>query len=136
MGYSHNIYTHPQHCREQGRVVTGGADNTVRVWELKEQDGALVPVFLSNLDRHTKTVNSVRFSPDGSVLASASDDGLIMFWKLDGSGEISSSEPKAFGEDSQQVCNSIHADKHSVKFISNYSNIYVIVLVVYVHVHQ
>lgn len=77
-----------------GRMATGGADHMVRIWHLQQRSGvdggaaaaasvvASPPVasssrtdltFLANLDFHEQPVNAVRFSPDGSYLASASD---------------------------------------------------------------
>jgi WD40 repeat protein len=38
----------------------------------------------NRLDGHTRTVISVNFSPDGQLLASASDDNTIKLWQLDG----------------------------------------------------
>ncbi|XP_065909488.1 chromatin assembly factor 1 subunit B-like [Dysidea avara] len=70
-----------------GRLASGGADNFVRIWRIKEQDnGKLFPLFMSELSRHTSSVNVVRFSPDGSVLASAGDDCVICLWKLSNEG--------------------------------------------------
>jgi chromatin assembly factor 1 subunit B len=39
---------------------------------------------LTDLEAHAKPVNCVRFSPDGTMLASASVDGTIIIWKFDG----------------------------------------------------
>lgn len=39
-------------------------------------------IYLATLNRHTKAVNVVRFSPDGQYLASGGDDGIIYVWKL------------------------------------------------------
>jgi chromatin assembly factor 1 subunit B len=36
--------------------------------------------FLANLKRHTKGVNSVRWSPDGKILASGGDEGALLLW--------------------------------------------------------
>ncbi|MEH2201094.1 AAA-like domain-containing protein, partial [Nostoc sp.] len=42
----------------------------------------------NRLERHSKPVNSVVFSPDGKTLASASDDETIKLWNLDTGKEI------------------------------------------------
>jgi len=67
------------------KLASGGADSTVKIWQVKEkQDGddSIGIEFLSNLDRHAKPVNVVRFSPSGNLLASAGDDGTIILWKF------------------------------------------------------
>jgi WD40 repeat protein len=38
---------------------------------------------LSTLKLHTKPLNCVRFSPDGTKLCSSGDDGLLILWELD-----------------------------------------------------
>jgi chromatin assembly factor 1 subunit B len=40
--------------------------------------------YLTDLEAHAKPVNCIRFSPDGTMLASASVDGTIIIWKFDG----------------------------------------------------
>jgi len=65
---------------ESGRLATCGGDNFVRIWRLIESNGLPSVEFLSTLEKHSKTVNVVRFSPVGSVLASAGDDGVILLW--------------------------------------------------------
>eukprot|EP01112_Ceratiomyxa_fruticulosa_P019530 TRINITY_DN6412_c0_g2_i1.p1 TRINITY_DN6412_c0_g2~~TRINITY_DN6412_c0_g2_i1.p1 ORF type:complete len:577 (-),score=131.74 TRINITY_DN6412_c0_g2_i1:88-1818(-) len=91
-----------------GRLVTGGADNDVKIWRIirnntnnnvtnnehtteatsstsvtknKHKEYHSIE-FLANLSRHSKAVNSVRFSPSGEFLASGGDDGFIFIWKL------------------------------------------------------
>ena len=39
------------------------------------------PVFCASLDAHSATVNCVRFSPSGEILASGSDDHRIFLWR-------------------------------------------------------
>ena len=65
-------------------LATAGADNEVKIWRLHESSGgsgagagaSIVDTrieFVLTLVGHTKTVNGVRFSPNGECLASVSD---------------------------------------------------------------
>ncbi|MEQ2203843.1 Chromatin assembly factor 1 subunit B, partial [Xenoophorus captivus] len=80
-----------QHSCTEGRfhrLATSGVDTTVRLWRVEQgPDGKAVVEFLSNLARHTKAVNVVRFSPNGELLASGGDDAAILLWKLNDSKE-------------------------------------------------
>ncbi|XP_003961900.1 chromatin assembly factor 1 subunit B [Takifugu rubripes] len=70
------------------RLATAGVDTAVRLWRVDQDgDGKAVVEFLSNLARHTKAVNVVRFSPNGELLASGGDDAVILLWKLNDSKE-------------------------------------------------
>uniref|UniRef100_A0A667X7M8 Chromatin assembly factor 1, subunit B n=1 Tax=Myripristis murdjan TaxID=586833 RepID=A0A667X7M8_9TELE len=70
------------------RLATAGVDTTVRLWRVEMgPDGKAVVDFLSNLARHTKAVNVVRFCPNGELLASGGDDAAILLWKLNDSKE-------------------------------------------------
>ena len=53
------------------RVVTGGADSTIRVWDAETANELAV------LRWHGETINKVQFSPDGQWILSASDDGTV-----------------------------------------------------------
>ena len=56
------------------RLVSGGGDGTVRVWEAGS--GRL----LHTLPGHTGGVAAVGWSPDGSRLVSGGDDGRLVLW--------------------------------------------------------
>lgn len=82
-------------CPQTWKLATGGADSTIKIWLVKEKedgDNSIGIDFLSNLDRHDKPVNVVRFSPSGRLLASAGDDGTIILWKLNDSEPRSSTD--------------------------------------------
>ncbi|KAI0317360.1 WD40-repeat-containing domain protein [Amylostereum chailletii] len=86
-------------ARQSYRLATGGEDNHVRVWmvhpnilppsvvEGASADAGDVPAprpprveYLATLSRHSAAVNVVRFSPNGDLIASAGDDGMIIIW--------------------------------------------------------
>ena len=77
------------------RLATAGGDNNVRMWMIHPNipsPAALAAAssdttphpprteYLATLARHTGVVNVVRFSPFGNMLASAGDDGNVLFW--------------------------------------------------------
>ncbi|KAG7467311.1 hypothetical protein MATL_G00152030 [Megalops atlanticus] len=94
-----------QQCGEGriNRLATAGVDSAVRMWKVeKGPDGKAVVEFLSNLARHTKAVNVVRFSPNSELLASGGDDAVILLWRLNDSKEP---EQATFQEDEDAQLN-------------------------------
>ena len=63
------------HASKDGtRLVSGGDDQTVRVWDVKT--GKLV----STMSGHDDRVLSVCFSPDGKKIASGARDKTVRIW--------------------------------------------------------
>nr|XP_020645043.1 chromatin assembly factor 1 subunit B isoform X1 [Pogona vitticeps]XP_020645044.1 chromatin assembly factor 1 subunit B isoform X1 [Pogona vitticeps] len=88
------------------RLASAGVDTTVRIWKVeKGPDGKAIVEFLSNLARHTKAVNVVRFAPTGEILASGGDDAAILLWKLNDNKEL---EPIAFQDEDDNQMNKEH----------------------------
>ena len=59
------------------------SDSGIRFWELVTKNGKAEPNYLYDLaGGHQKTVNCVRFAPNGQYLASGSDDQLVIIWQL------------------------------------------------------
>jgi WD40 repeat protein len=76
----HTQAVHAVAAAKDGRVVvTGGADKTVRLWNLASdppgQEG-------KRMDGHTGTVTEVMVLPDQKQARSRSDDGSVRFWGL------------------------------------------------------
>ncbi|ETW77464.1 hypothetical protein HETIRDRAFT_326517 [Heterobasidion irregulare TC 32-1] len=88
--------------RQSYRLATGGEDNHVRIWMVHpnilppsviesasaDATGAAPTPrpprveYFATLSRHSAAVNVVRFSPNGELIASAGDDGMILIWAL------------------------------------------------------
>ncbi|KAL1704265.1 WD40-repeat-containing domain protein [Schizophyllum commune] len=78
------------------RLATAGEDNHVRIWMVHPHLQPAQPAgagggstsaprpphveYLATLSRHSAAVNVVRFSPNGELIASAGDDGMIIIW--------------------------------------------------------
>jgi WD40 repeat protein len=60
-------------------LVSGGGDNTIKVWALS--DGK-APALLHTLRGHSSFVLSVKVSPDGMKIASGSTDKTVMIWSM------------------------------------------------------
>jgi WD40 repeat protein len=68
---------------DDAKVVTGGdVDNAIKVWDL--ESGQL----LETLTGHTHSVVGLAASPDSRTLYSASFDGSLIVWDLDGSRRL------------------------------------------------
>jgi len=66
------------------RLATGGSDTHVVIWSVSETGDEEKNVdleLLSDLTRHQKAVNIVRWSPDGGMLASGDDESIIIIWQ-------------------------------------------------------
>lgn len=61
------------------RLVSGGADGTIRVWEDRK--------LIRTISNHTAAVSALAFSPDGETLASGSADRSVRIWKI-GQGRL------------------------------------------------
>ncbi|KAF0982496.1 hypothetical protein FDP41_011426 [Naegleria fowleri] len=61
------------------RIVSGGSDGQVRVWQITKTSQILV----ASMNEHKATVNAIQIKKDDSECISASDDGTCIVWNLD-----------------------------------------------------
>ena len=71
----HTSAVHSVAVTEDGKVVSGGADNSIKVWDLSS--GKL----LRTLKGHNSSINTVTVSVDGKVVSGGADNS-IMVWDL------------------------------------------------------
>ncbi|XP_058731051.1 chromatin assembly factor 1 subunit FAS2 isoform X2 [Vicia villosa] len=66
-------------------LATAGADFDIKLWSIKPSGSPKklpVVTYLNSLSYHSSAVNVIRFSPSGELLASGSDGGELLIWKL------------------------------------------------------
>ncbi|MBC8097902.1 MAG: hypothetical protein H7Y11_00530 [Armatimonadetes bacterium] len=87
------------------KMLSGGADNTLRLWDAATGDSLDDPFTL-----HTGAVNAIAFSPDGTLAASAANDGRLALWDVVSgallrtfSGHIGAVNTVAFSPDASRL---------------------------------
>lgn len=63
-------------------LASGTVFNQVHIWKLNDRDEQGDGVVQSRFIGHEGVIFGVRFSPDGSMLASVSDDRTIRVWSV------------------------------------------------------
>jgi WD40 repeat protein len=61
--------------RDGSRIIVGGDDNNLRLWDVKTGQQIGQPI-----NAHMRKITSVAFSPDGSRIVSASHDKTLRLW--------------------------------------------------------
>ncbi|XP_064549059.1 chromatin assembly factor 1 subunit B [Drosophila montana] len=72
------------------RLASGGTDAHVLIWYVNQGEaGEGVELELAaDLARHQRAVNTVRWSPNGELLASGDDESVIFIWKQKAEHEV------------------------------------------------
>ena len=69
---------------KEPKVTASGGDKTIRTWVLDETGGQQVQAFIA----HTSGVLRLRYSPDGSRIASSAMDATVRIWNAATGAEI------------------------------------------------
>lgn len=91
------------------RLVSGGADTHIVIWYIKydysnDSKGISQIDYVTELNRHQKAVNVVKFSPSGEYLASGDDEPVILVWKKKTNEVTDSSDVKVIEGEEQWLC--------------------------------
>lgn len=78
-----SMHSNPEPPQINDFIVTGGLDDLVKIWDLKDNK----IVLRQQLSGHSLGVVSVAVSSDGNTIASSSLDSGLCFWKAD-SGQL------------------------------------------------
>ncbi|XP_034477023.1 chromatin assembly factor 1 subunit B [Drosophila innubila] len=72
------------------RLASGGTDAHVLIWYINQSvEGEGIELELAaDLARHQRAVNTVRWSPNGELLASGDDESVIFIWKQKAEHEV------------------------------------------------
>jgi WD40 repeat protein len=72
-------------ARDSALVVSGGADHTVIAWILGQFPGATATTDAASATRnaHERKIHAIRFSPDGAMVITASEDGTARVFAVD-----------------------------------------------------
>ncbi|KAG0496501.1 hypothetical protein HPP92_001192 [Vanilla planifolia] len=76
-----------------GNLATGGSDNDIKLWMITPAESPKkfpIASYKKSLSYHNFTVNALRFSPSGELLASGADGGELAIWKLQSTDDGSS----------------------------------------------
>ena len=69
---------------DKDTLISVGDDRTILRWDISAANNVdkpkLIPTKVTDQESHTAPVNSIAFSPDGKVFATASDDATIILW--------------------------------------------------------
>lgn len=82
-------------------IVSGSTDKSMKLWRRDREGNYQFAMTIHgcfdnrSCDRHTDGINDIVFSPDGQWFASASEDGSIKLWSLQGDylGTVGAADP-------------------------------------------
>lgn len=79
-----DLVTDVRFAKSDRLLISTGLDAEIRFWQIQRLGTALQVNFQKAISAHRDRVSEVDLSPDGKTIASASLDGYLKLWDLDG----------------------------------------------------
>jgi WD40 repeat protein/DNA-binding Xre family transcriptional regulator len=67
---------------DQHTLISASQDNQICLWDVNGSEAKLIKSF-SLLENEGNLLRAIAISPDGKLLASGTDDGIVRFWNLE-----------------------------------------------------
>ena len=92
------------YAKDGSHIFTGGIDNIVRAWDVRQINAGPIHEPSYVMKGHTDTITCLSVSPDGAYLLSNSMDGTLKTWDI-----------RPFVDGNSRECKTFHGVKHSAE---------------------
>ncbi|KAJ1915354.1 hypothetical protein H4219_004370 [Mycoemilia scoparia] len=80
LGYHDDYVKALANCEQQGAVASGGLDQKIKLWDIRESRSSPIVSFGNSGSSGTSSIYSLASTGDGTMLASASPERIVRLW--------------------------------------------------------
>lgn len=110
-----------------GRFLASATEHHIYLWDAHPDSETFGQQVAPPLEGHTKTVNTIDFSPDGQILASGGDDLSIILWDMNQKSTAFGESLGQFVLEPESAIMELYFDETGTKLVSvGISNIHIL----------